>query len=42
MLKIGKPRYTYAFYIPKEIIYFTFTYLQCATEEEASNLSIFM
>ncbi|CAD8184298.1 unnamed protein product [Paramecium octaurelia] len=42
MLKIGKPRYTYTFYVPKEIIYFTFTYLQCATEEEASNLSIFM
>lgn len=41
-LKISKLKYTCTFYIPKEIIYYTVTFLQCATEQESVNLSIFI
>lgn len=42
LLRISKPKYTYTFYIPRDIIYYTLTYLQCATEQESVNLSVFI
>jgi hypothetical protein len=42
LIRIAHCKYTYNFYIPREIIQYTLSYLQCATEQESVNLSVFI